>query len=516
MSGVSVFRLLVITGLLFAGVDCLAQQKAPPLSTEQARRLVIEGMNAAQNGRLADARLMCEQAFRAIMSPDAIYCLGRAAQAGGRVAQSADLFRRYLDLVGDQADEASKKTITEHLAKLSGAYSEVRLTAPDGAWLLVDQELVGHTPLPGPMLLKADSHRFTIELPTGRFSSDTLVIPEARSAQLNLTPATNGAAIAVMSLSPLSLLALSPPSLTKSMRDSIWRTVGHALAKEQAALVAEERLHMLLQDQSADCLNQAMCQESIAEKAGARSVIHLQATGGKDEKQTPSFFSVQIYDIATGQEAAHVEIPCNACSTAMAMSQLGEGVRHVIAEANNRPRGMLAVTGKPAGARVLLGRTEVGRVPMERLSFVGKHSVTIEQAGFQSHLQETEVVLAQTTTVQVSLKPDTRNRKRPLWRLFIGSVVLAGGVATLGTGISGLIVDNQCKDGLPPVNQLCADGYYNTAAIGGGLVGAGLALSVGGTLLLAWPGSTSGPASRTNSGDLSRPPSSNHPSQASE
>ncbi len=501
MVGVSPFRLargLVLAGLLFAGMECLAQPKVPPLSMEQARQLVGEGMEAAQKGKPADARRLCAQAFRAIMSPEALVCLGRAAQAEGQAVQAADLFRRYLDTVGEQTDEASKKTITEHLAKLAGPNSEVRLTAPEGAWLLVDQELVGHTPLPGPMLLKAGGHRFTIELPTGRFVSDTLVIPEARSAQLNLTPAAKGAAIAVMSLSPLSLLVLLPPSLTKSIRDAIWRTVGRALAKEQAALVADERLRVLLQGQPADCLDQATCRESIAEKIGARSVIHLTATGMKDERETPSFFSVQIEDIATGQEAAHLEIPCDACTAAMAMSQMGEGVRHVIAEANNRPRGMLSVTGRPAGARVRLGRTEIGRVPMERLSFVGKHTITVEQAGYQSYLGETEVVLGQTTTVQVILKRATQNRKRPPWRLIIGSVVLAGGVATLGTGISGLIVNGQCKDGLPPVGQLCADGYYNTAAIGGGLLGAGLALSVGGTLLLAWPGSISGPASSTN------------------
>ena len=466
-------------------------QAAKPASVPpapQGREALDAGLAAAQNGDAAQAVRLCEKAYRSVAHPDALYCLGLAAQADGKAVAAADLFRRYLDSVGGQTDEQIKRTIAQHTGKLALTVSEVRLTAPDGAFVLVDKLLVGRTPLPGPLLLEGGSHRFAIELPTGGFESDALSIAEGRAAQLNLTPGTKGVAVAVMSLAPASILVLSPTSLAKPWATQIRQAVSDALVKEQAALISEERLSILLQKQSPDCLSLPGCPELIADKAGARSVLRVTAQGSPDGSSAVSF-QVSVHDVATGQLAGSTEVRCESCSTDSLLQKLGESVQRLIAEANNRPRGMIAVIGTPAGARVRIDGQAAGVVPFERMSFAGEHVVSVEQDGFEPHVRNVLVVFGQTAALNVNLLRGKASPGggRPRWRIAVGSVALALGVVSAGFGISALTVNGACENGLMPADgQQCAR-IYDSTTLGGGLLGVGIGLTVGGVLLIAWP-----------------------------
>lgn len=477
-----------VATLIALGVGPVGAAKSAP--TVQGREAVDAGLAAIQAGDAAQAAKLCEKGYRSAALPDALYCLGLVAQADKKTVRAADLFRRYLDLSGGQVDETSKRTISQHAATLSVAVSEVRLTAPDGALVFVDKALVGRTPLPGPLLLEAGSHRFGLELPNGTFESDGLTVVEGRAAQLNLTPGSSGVAVAVMSLAPASILVLSPANLAKPWATQIRQAIADAMGKEQASLISEERLTVLLQTHPPECLSQPGCPELVADKAGARSVLRVSVQGSLDGSASTSF-QVLIHDIATGQTAASTEVRCEACSSVALLQKLAEAVQRMIVEANNRPRGMIAVTGAPAGARVRVDGQTAGVLPFERMSFAGEHVITVEKEGYDSHVRNLLVVFGQTASVNVDLQRGKAvpGGGRPRWRLALGSVALAVGVVAAGFGISALTVNGACENGLmPPDGQQCSR-IYGSAALGGGLLGAGLALSAGGIALIAWPAS---------------------------
>ena len=123
------------------------------------------------------------------------------------------------------------------------------------------------------------------------------------------------------------------------------------------------------------------------------------------------------------------------------------------------------------------------------MSFAGEHVVTVEKDGYDPHVRNVLVVFGQTAALNVNLQRGTSSPsgRRPRWRIAVGSVALALGVVSASFGISALTVSGACENGImPSEGQQCAR-IYNSTALGGGLLGAGLALSVGGVLLIAWP-----------------------------
>lgn len=468
----------------------------------RARKLIDEAAGAVAAQQLPRARQLLERAYRIMPLPEILLQLGKIAQAEGLGVAAADLFRRYLDSVQDLADAATKTAIAQHLASLKEPISEVQVTAPDGSLFLVDGRLVGHTPLSGPLLLSPGPRRFAIETGGKRYESDSLSVPAGRPAHVNLTPGAKGTAITVLSLTPAALLGLTVATVSKGAeRDKTWasslrRAIAGAVEKEQTVLISEERLAPLLRAQPADCLTQPQCQEQLAAKAEARTVLRVAVSGAPKGGVSSYRFAVSVFDLATGQIAASTEVRCDTCGQSAALGQLSDAVRRMVAQANSRPRGFIAIDSTPAKADVLVDGNPVGKTPLERMSFAGSHSITIKRSGYTPHEAQIDVVLGQTTRVQAGLVRLARGAggKRPLWRLVVGGVALGGGVLAAGFGISGLAFYGQCGDSTPPPEGLQCQTVYLTRVVGGSLLGGGLALSLAGAVLLAVPPSGSAPS----------------------
>lgn len=461
----------------------------------RTRKLIGEAAEAMASQQLPRARQLLERAYRILPLPEILLQLGKIAQAEGQGVAAADLFRRYLDSVQDLADAATKTAIAQHWASLKEPISEVQVTAPEGSLFLVDGRLVGRTPFSGPLLLSPGPRRFAIETGGKKYESDSLSVPAGRPAHVNLTPGAKGTAITVLSLTPTALLSLTVataapgPEKDKTWASSLRRAIAGAVEREQSVLISEERLAPLLRSQPGDCLTQPQCQERLAAKAEARSILRVVVSGDAKGTSSSFQFSVAVFDLATGQTAASTEVRCAACGQSAALGQLSEAVRRMMAQANSRPRGFIAVASTPAKADVLLDGRSVGKTPLERMSFVGSHSITITRSGYTSHEAQLDVVLGQTTRVQAELGRLARGAggKRPLWRLIVGGVALGGGVLAAGFGISGLAFYGQCGDSTPPPDGLQCQTVYLTRVIGGSLLGGGLALSLAGAVLLAVP-----------------------------
>ena len=454
-----------------------------------------EGLRALEAKQTPKARQHFERAYRMSAIPEALYQLGRVAQIEGNAVLAADLFRRYRDLVGSQLEPAAKAVIESHQAALKQPVCEVRLAGPEGSLLWVDGQLVGRSPLVGAVLLSPGRHRFTIETTHGRYESDALSIPEGRTAQVNLTPGTKGAAIAVVSLPPAVLVVLSGAvkGRDSSTVESLRRTISGALAKEQTVVLSDERLKSLLQKEPADCIDQQDCQDRVAEIAEARSVVQVNLVRSA---QTPSAAvgllgaEVVVRDVASRQIAARRTFSCEGCSLSQILERFGQMAGGMIAEANSRPRAMLTITTVPPGASVYVDGQLVGQAPLERMSFAGSHTVKGVKDGYEPTERIMDVQFGRSNAAFLTLAPQAsaaRPQVRSTWRLVLGGVLAGGGLLTAALGVSALSVHGECDETMPSVDGKPCPMIYFTNGIGGGLLGAGLTVTAAGVLLLAIP-----------------------------
>ncbi len=466
--------------------------------------LFADGLRALDARQYSRARQSFERLYRNSAIPDALFQLGRVAQAEGRDVLAADLFRRYRELVGGQLDPANRSVIDNHLGALKQPATEVRIVAPDGDFLSVDSQLIGRSPLIGTVLIAPGRHRFAIDSNESRFESDVLNIPEGRPAQVNLSYGNRGAAVAVLSLPPAAMLAFtSTASLDAVTTDSIRRSIGSAMAKEQTILVSADKARTLWANESVDCVDRPDCLDRVAERAEARSVaiVRLQKTEQRSNPvQSLLGAQVVIRDVATKQTATEALFACDGCSGTQIVDRFSQTVGQLIATANNRPRTMLTVKTEPSGAAIFVDGQRIGESPMEQMSFAGVHTVKATKEGFVSASQTLELQLNQANSIDIKLSTQTTQTtqtmqttqtvasSRPAWRLTLGGILIGGGLLTAALGVSALSVNGACDETLPTVNGVPCPMIYFTNGVGGGLLGGGLALASTGAVLMALPG----------------------------
>jgi hypothetical protein len=456
--------------------------------------LFADGLRALDARQYSRARQSFERLYRNSAIPDALFQLGRVAQAEGKDVLAADLFRRYRELVGGQLDPANRSVIDNHLAALKQPATEVRIVAPDGYFLSVDGQLIGRSPLIGTVLIAPGRHRFAIDSNGSLFESDVLNIPEGRTAQVNLSSGNRGAAVAVLSLPPAALLVFAgSASLDAQATESIRRSIGLAMAKEQTILISTDKARTLWANESADCVARPDCLERVAERAEARSIVIIRAR--KTEQRSNSVQSligaqVVVRDVATRQIATEALFTCDSCSGAQLVERFGLTLGQLIATANSRPRTMLTVRSTPSGASVFVDGQRIGETPLDRLSFAGIHTVTTAKDGYESVEQTMDLQLHQANSIELMLpqqsKPTVAS-SRPVWRLALGGILIGGGILTAALGISALSVNGVCDETTPTVDGVPCPMIYFTNGVGGGLLGGGLALTAAGAVLMALP-----------------------------
>lgn len=81
---------------------------------------------------------------------------------------------------------------------------------------------------------------------------------------------------------------------------------------------------------------------------------------------------------------------------------------------------------------------------------------------------------------------------RPLWRYLVGGAGVLGGLALVGVGGAALYANERCPGSLTPGSQEACASVFDTAPLGGALVGVGAAVVVGGVVLLALPAKRGG------------------------
>ncbi len=459
----------------------------------RARELVAQADQARTASDSAQAEKRLEQALRLASIPEITLALGRLAEQDGRVVAAADLYRRYLDEVGDAADKDTRSKLLAFQQSIKDPVAEVDILGPSGSLLYVDDHLAGMLPLSGPMLLEARSHRFRLVVRQSTYQSDPLDLLPSMRAQLHLTPGTSGTAVAILSLSSEWLLLIEPTDMQPEQKSLVEQSIAGLAKRERATLISTAKLERALKSKPTDCLHDPACQEAVARQLGTRAVVrvHVDRAAGK--------LRAEWYDVDGGGVAAVRERPCGTCQDKAMRDAASALSIELLREAQNHPRGVLDLSSSPAGAQVVIDGTVRGVTPYQRALLEGRHDIKLRHDGYADYDQTIALARGQTLTISAALTPGKgtplgpqpgllgEQKPRPVWRYLLGGGLIASGLLLSGFGLSALSQFGSCGDTTPPPEGAPCNYIYGTGTVGGGLLGAGLGLTVGGVLTIAWP-----------------------------
>lgn len=372
--------------------------------------------------------------------------------------------------------------IPRAFAQTAGDSVELAVNGPEGALLFMDGQAMGRLPLAVNLMARPGEHRFGLEKGKQKGESAPLEVPASGPVELNLTlqPPT---VMAFLRIPPVLLLVVSPPSLPAELTGRVSGAVAEGAKKELSILMSPARQAALLRQQPGllRCLNGGDCHEPLLPQGQATYALSLHV-----DAAAPDAYQLRatLLDIRTRAISNQAEARCAPCGDAQLLPQIAELTSQVLNATSKLPRGSLAVTSVPAGAKVLIDGRFMGQTPLQQETFAGTHTVAVQQSGYTPYEQTVQV--DQETTVQAPLQLlPRREPARPLWRIVSGSVALAGGVLLIGFGASAIAIDGRCED--PAQNPETCSPFFSTRTVGAGLIGAGVAVTLAGTLLLAIP-----------------------------
>ena len=474
----------------------MPQPARGPLADKLAK-LMADGTAALIANDPARAQPLLEQAFRIKPTPELLYQLGKVAEAQGQSIVAADLYRRYLETGATATDEKSADSLRKQVLAVPPSVSEVTVAGSSGAFLLIDGRLVGTLPLNRPLLLAPGPHRYRLESRGITSESAPLTTPDGRTAELHLTAGSSGSLIAVLTVHSLAILSITASGLVDDQKKQVEESIIAAARNEHAIILPPDKVAELVGGESPSCLQHQPCLDRISQKSEVRSQLTYSLKS--QDASTGITVMADLLDLASGLHAAHLE---ETIATEVLGSATLSLTRRLFQIALSRPRGTLQIESNPPSATVSVDGRVLGATPLSRVTLSGSHVVTIELTDHEPY--QSKVAVAPGSTVQITADllrrappppppppvlttiPGESARSRNL-RWIFGGVGLVTGVTLTGLGIAALSQNGSCGDNPAPSSGTPCELLYNTAAIGGGLVGAGIGLTVGGALIMFWP-----------------------------
>lgn len=364
---------------------------------------------------------------------------------------------------------------------------EVAVNGPPGALLLMDGQALGTLPLQVNINVPTGSHRFTLQLGTVSAASDPLSFSGSGQAELNLTLAGRSL-VAVLRTTDGLLLLLEPESLSAPARSALYDSVSRAASAKHSVLLTgeKEQRHSGRSRELIRCIHEAQCADALFPDGQVSYVLSVRIENGTLDSSPSCALRTTLLDARTRDVSAQAETTASPCSAGGVSTQLADMTNRLLQETAMRPRGSLAVSSTPPGAKVRVDGRLLGTTPFQQEVFAGARAIEVRKDKYLPYQSSTQVEPNQTATIETLLQRDPSVQpSRPLWRIVAGSILLGGGLLMAGFGTSAQLTNGQCQDG--STNLDTCSPYYSTTAVGAGLLGGGGALTIAGVLMLAIP-----------------------------
>lgn len=455
--------------------------QSPPAAVKQILPTEISELIEKKNYKQAEGAL--EKLYVSNRNPSVLFYLGKVAFALGRQVSAADLYRRYIEILGDQADPELRSHAERFLKNFDSHVSELSVNGPVGRFLYVDDHPIGELPLPNSMLIGPEPHVFRLVSGSLRSTSEPLSIPADRRTTVTLT-GSGSSLSTLLSLSQGILLRVNSGNAALPL-DPIYRGISKSVESQNGVLISRERQDSFVKQQPglSRCLLSSECQEPLV-KAGELSFV-LELTIRQELDRTDrTQLSMRLFDIHT---ASYSSVRSEDCAISDVPQRTADLASKLVEEAISRGRGSLSVAASPAGATVAVDDLHVGTTPYRRDSFVGSHHVSIAAPGYSEHAATVAVDAGRETPLNVTLVklPGTEFAGRPLWRAALGGGLLSAGLIVGGFGVAALAIDGRCTNDLRTDDYYC--NYFDTSRTGLALTIPGAAVAAAGGILFAWP-----------------------------
>lgn len=486
-----VLPLLIGASLVFSP-PAAAQRRALP---REQRVVLDKGIAALQAHDLPAAMQLLTDAYRQSPRTEVLYHLGRLAAAEARPLDAYDLMRRYQADPAYQVDPATARVI-ETIANQPLPPSGSLLVLSDaGALVFVDNRPVGTLPLLLPLLVSPGTHTVKLEFP-GKKMEAPVQTEVSRLTEVRLSR-TSGAVL--VSVLPSILWVASASGLPADVGQKLTEPVEQAVHDEQYTLLTADPV-LSQRDELARCLAKDSCPRALMTRYKTELLLHQviqvqKATGNPTWK-----FELRLVRLGIDKPAAAVAMSCDGCSVPQAAARLKEAMAKLLTDGLSRPRGTLQVTAEPAAVTVRLGERAISPLPYSGTLWAGTYEVTATHPGYQPAREQVEVKDGKPTELHLQLqrtelaspepkvptdKRPTGRAPRPRWRLALGGSLLGVGLALTIAGVTGIASDNTCA--VLTVSEPCPK-VYNTLAVGSVALGGGLLSMGAGAVLLVLPG----------------------------
>jgi hypothetical protein len=251
-------------------------------------------------------------------------------------------------------------------------------------------------------------------------------------------------------------------------------------------------------DKVVDCfiLTDQACAEPTVAGAGVAGLLFVMVEVKRDTrtqkdevKLTGWLFS------ADGKALVAQSVYCRDCRNDT-LGPTAEDLARALFSQSGGGTGRINVTSTPPGAKVAVDGAAVGATPLEHGTRSGPHVVDVTLDGFHPVRRNIDVGKDKTVALELTMTPSDK----PLPGATRGPlpyIVLAGGVALAGAGMTLYVIDQDCEAGGPCDVPNTQETYRNSAPLGIGLAAAGVvAIGLGAYLTLRSPSPSSGSAAR--------------------
>ncbi|HNN96400.1 MAG TPA: hypothetical protein PKI03_29200, partial [Pseudomonadota bacterium] len=354
--------------------------------------------------------------------------------------------------------------------------------------------VVGVLPLALPLLVSPREHSVVLERGRDRIE-DQVQIAAGRLGELRGDVSSRALLLSIL---PGILVAADFASLAPELRSRLIQSLEQALLSRRRSPLSSELALTLVPAQAgrlAGCLKDAACQIELGKQVDAEAVL----TVGGELKDGKLRLRVGLLDTVVGEEAASEEPLCERCSPEQASNLLRGAVGRVYEAGSARGRAELSIRCDPEDGELSVDGRVIVPCRYGKPVFAGLHRLRLSLAGAPP--SEREIRLAEgekrDELLRVSIPepppaalvlppPPPPPPRRPTWRLAVGGAALAGGLILSGFGIGMLSVNGSCVVGTTVPGEEC-ERLFATAVPGGAILGGGLLLVAGGTLLIALP-----------------------------
>jgi hypothetical protein len=243
------------------------------------------------------------------------------------------------------------------------------------------------------------------------------------------------------------------------------------------------------------CFSEDRCRAALG--ARLKTDYIFSGTITREEGALEAF--VSLFDVRLGVSAKREQLVCPRCSVEKFNERLRESIEAMVRVARSIPQGTIFVRTTPPGADVKIDQRPVGTSNLEAPASVGNHTVEVSRPGVGPIRLSVEVKAGERRDVDLSIdeapkpsnppeihpppeKPPRFSKNMLLGLSGLTAGVLVGSLIVVGVGAQVLGDDGKptCPSG--PANQ-CRT-LYDTQGQGGGMVAAGVVLTLASAALL--------------------------------